>query len=691
MRWLLGSRIHGVAGSSGGGRSYIVAGRERRAILWGAMKILALAVALFCFTAFGQTGTAVPTLASFDQLMTSILSRYNIPGGSIALTQNGRLVFARGYGFADAQKQIVAQPDSRYRIASLTKAITAVTVMHLAEQGLLNLDQPAFDLLPDLQPPPGSTVDPRLSSITIRNLLNHAGGWDDTATGLNFDPMFNSATICAALGVTAPASTENIIRYMRGQPLQFDPGTHGSCYSNFGYAVLGRIIERVTKMSYEQYVRENVLAPMGISQMRIGQTLPNGQLPNEVKYKSPGNANSVFPDVASPVAWPYGGWYLESMDSHGGWVASAIKYSKFLNAIDGRRGQRFLSASSVAQLTTRPATVNDWKGTTYWYGFGLLVNTAGNWWHSGSLDGTATYHIRTNDGFVWVVFLNYRGDNATAQNNLFTDIDSGLWNAAGQVTSWPTGDQFANYPDAPAQTTQSQPALTTREGVVNGATFDRGIVSGSWLTLFGANLAGKARTWTAADIVNGNLPTSLDNVSVTINGQPAFVYYVSPTQINAQAPAGLQPGWVTASVTYNGVSTGNILTHAVLNAPGALTYLAGGNTFAVATAPDGTVIGDPSVTPGTRFAAPGLTVVMYASGLAVSAAGVAAPPAINLTSATQVKIGAVPASISFAGLISPGLFQINAVVPAVSDGYQPVAIQLNGTQSPAGVSLAVHH
>ena len=184
--------------------------------------------------------------------------------------------------------------------------------MHLVEQNLLNLDQPAFALLPDLQPPAGAMVDPRLATITIRNLLNHAGGWDDTSGVI--DPMFNSPTICAALDVPAPASTENIIRYMRGQPLQVDPGSQ-FVYSNFGYAVLGRIIERVTNMSYEQYVRENVLAPMGISQPRIGQTLPQGRLPNEVTYKSPGGtwvAPSVFPDVVGSVPLPYGAWYLES-------------------------------------------------------------------------------------------------------------------------------------------------------------------------------------------------------------------------------------------------------------------------------------------------------------------------------------------------------------------------------------------
>ncbi len=639
--------------------------------------------------ASAQTGTAVPALAPFDQLMNNILAKYNVPGGSIALTNNGHLVFARGYGYADLNKQIPVQPDSRFRLASISKLITSVTIMHLVEQGSLTLDQPAFALLPDLQPPAGATVDPRLGSITIRNLLNHSGGWDDGAKGSNFDPMFHSPQIAAALNAPAPASTENIIRYMRGQPLQFDPGTRYA-YSNFGYAVLGRIIERVTHMSYEQYVRTNVLASMGISNMRIGQTLPQGAQPGEVQYFSNGNANSVFPDTAAVVPWAYGGWYMESMDSHGGWIASAIDYAKFVNAIDGRRGQRFLSPQSISALTARPTTVTDWKTTSYWYGFGLLVRPSGtdsNWWHDGSLDGTTTYQVRTYDGNQWVVLLNFRPASSADQGNLLNDLDSGLWNAAGKVAAWPSTDQFAMYPDSNAAI--SQPALTTREGVVNGATFDRGIVSGSWITLFGVHLAPSTRIWRSSDFAGDSLPESLDGISVKLNGKPAFVYYISPSQINVQAPSGLAPGWITAEVIRNGVSSGTVLAHAAQNAPGALTYPAGGMRFAVATTPAGTVLGDPSLAPGTVTTAPGSTIVLYSSGVAPSQAGVASPAPQPMP--VQVSIGSHPATVNFAGLISPGLFQINAVIPAVGDGNQDVVLTINGARSPSGVVIPVHH
>jgi uncharacterized protein (TIGR03437 family) len=648
------------------------------------LRLRGAAVALACFSIglSGQTGMPEPSLTVFDQTVTNLIAEYGIPGASLTITQNGKLVYARGFGYADAQNQIPMQPGSRFRVASLTKAITAVSVMHLVEQGLLTLEQPAFALVPDLQPPAGAAVDPRLATITIRNLLNHTGGWDDTANGSNFDPMFNSPTICKALGVPAPASTENIIRYMRGRPLQFDPGTQ-YVYSNFGYAVLGRIIERVTGQSYEQYVRQNVLGPMGISAMRIGQTLPQGQLPGEVVYKSGGTDASVFADVPGPVPWPYGSWYIEAMDSHGGWVASTIDYAKFLNAIDGHRGTAFLSPASIAQMTAKPTTVASYANAASWYGFGIQVNTAGNWNHTGSLDGTATVQLKYANGLVCVLFMNYRPVGTTDQGQLLSDAESGLAGAIKTVTAWPATDQFVNYQDTPPQTTLTQPALITREGVENAATFSRGVVSGSWISLFGVNLSASTRQWNAADIVNGDLPTALDNVSVKINGQPAFVEFISPTVVNVQAPAGLPAGWVTAEVINGGVSTGAVLTNSVLNAPGAFAYSGAGTLFAVATNLDGVLVGDPSITPGAAWAVPGSVIVIYGSGLDPSAAGLAAPAATNITSEVKVVIGGQTATLSFAGLIAPGLFQINATVPRISGGDQPMIITIGGSSSPA--------
>ena len=627
----------------------------------------------------GQTGIAVPALMPFERLVTGLMSKYGIPGGSIAVTRDGRLVFARGFGYADRDKGEFALPDSRFRIASMSKFIAGVTITHLAEQGKLNVDQPAFALLPDLQPPVGAKEDSRLASITIRHLLNHSGGWDSTTT---FDPLFSAPMIATVLGVSSPASAENIIRYMRGQPLQFDPGTRFA-YCNFGFTVLARIVERVTGMSYEQYVRTNVLAPMGITEMRIGQTLVEGRRAGEVKYYADGSTLSVLPFVPGMVPWPYGGWQHETTDAAGGWVASAIDYAKFVNAIDGRRGKRFLSPESVAAMTARPS-VPQWATSTYWYGFGVTVHPSrgdADWDHSGSVDGTTSQFFRTSDGFVFVVCFNYRPSSATQQHALGADLSLGLLDAGSRVSNWPQNDLFIDYPDTEPVVAASQPALTTREGVVSAATFDRGMVSGSWLTLTGANLAPVTRAWTAADIVNGNLPTVLDGVSVTVAGKPAYISYISPTQINAQAPAELRSGWVPVEVFRQGASAGSVLSLVVSNAPGAFKYVVGGKTCAVATTMDGKLLGE-------RAASPGENIVVYATGVTASPPGRTILEPLNV-SGVEVTIGGRIASVTSATLVSPGLFQINVIVPDVEAGNQALVLRINGASSPLGVVVPI--
>lgn len=125
-------------------------------------------------------------------------------------------------------------------------------------------------------------------------------------------------------------------------------------YSNLGYDVLGRIIERVAGMSYEQYVRTNVLAPMGITLPRIGQTLLQGQLAGEANYYANGKRQSIFPDTPVNTPLPNGAWYPEGFDADGGWVINTIDFAKFVNAIDGQCGDAFLTPSSVATMTARP-------------------------------------------------------------------------------------------------------------------------------------------------------------------------------------------------------------------------------------------------------------------------------------------------------------------------------------------------
>jgi CubicO group peptidase (beta-lactamase class C family) len=382
-------------------------------------------------------------MTSYDHLMRELLQKWRIPGASLAVVKNGRLVAARGYGYADQVAQQPVQPTSLFRIASLSKAITAAAILKLAETGKLSLDGYAFDILQDLKAPMGATADVRLSDITVRHLLQHTAGWDrDTS----FDPMFKPVTVAQAMNEPAPASAKTTVRYMMGQPLQFKPGTQYS-YSNFGYNILGRIIEQLSGQTYEQYVQEQILRPAGIKEMRIGRTRLKQRAANEVKYYALANESpvkSVFPEVREPVEHPYGGFYLEAMDAHGGWIASAVDLARFIAAIDGWPTRPdILKPDSIRTITARPAPPLKQDTATY-YGFGWQIRPIGdnaNWWHSGLLSGSQAFMVRTYHGYSWVVLFN----SAPNEAEFMAEVDQGLWKALNAVTQWPEWDLFDFY------------------------------------------------------------------------------------------------------------------------------------------------------------------------------------------------------------------------------------------------------
>jgi CubicO group peptidase (beta-lactamase class C family) len=387
------------------------------------------------------TGEPVPAMAAFDTLIGSLMRRYAMPGAGLAVVKDGRLVYARGFGWADVDARVPVLPTSRFRIASLSKPITSAAIMRLVEDGKLKLSDRAFEYLRDLSPPRGATRDPRLDRITIEMLLQHTGGWNREQA---FDPMFIPRRAADAVGAPAPATAETVIRYMLGQPLQHDPGTTYS-YSNFGYAVLGRIIERVTGESYSGYVHRAILDPAGASRMQLGRTRLDDRADDEVRYYAANRTAtvaSVFPPGAR-VSSPYGSWHLEAMDAHGGWIASVVDYARFVSVVDGRATPPdVLRPASVQRMVARPAHVNARLPT--WYANGWSVRPTerdANWWHNGGLSGTATLVVRGYDGTAWVAFF-----NASPNDPAFgLALDQGLWQAARAVRRWPDHDLFARY------------------------------------------------------------------------------------------------------------------------------------------------------------------------------------------------------------------------------------------------------
>lgn len=390
-------------------------------------------------------------LAPFDRLMTEFLEKNQVPGAALAVVYENRLVLARGYGWSNQEEKLAVEPTSMFRIASLSKPLTAVAIFKLVEAGKLSLDDKVFDLL-KLQDevPEGYSLDPRWREITIDQLLHHTGGWD---RDVSFDAMFRAVEIAEQLEVPAPAKPWDVIRYMLGQSLDFDPG-HRYAYSNFGYCLLGRVIEKVSGEDYDQFTLDHVLKPLGIHRMRIGQTLLEGRSTGEVHYYGDDehDHDSVFPQITEKVLSPYGAWHLEAMDSHGAWIASAVDLALFANALDQDLESPLISKQSYQEMFARPAGLagheEDGSPRGVYYGCGWSVRPRGkngrqNQWHTGSLSGTAALMVRRFDGLKWVVLFNAR--NTPDNQHLGRTIDPLLHKAAEEVESWPDVDLFPHY------------------------------------------------------------------------------------------------------------------------------------------------------------------------------------------------------------------------------------------------------
>jgi len=376
-------------------------------------------------------------ITSLDEFFPKFMREHHVPGCSVAVTKSGRLVYSRGFGLADVTTLEPAMPTSLFRIASISKPITAVAILQLVEQGKLKLDDKVFDILRYEPLLVGDAkVDERQTEITIRQLLQHRGGWD---RGKSFDGMFQSIRFADALNKPTPPETDDIIRNMLGLPLDFDPGERYA-YSNYGYCLLGRVIEKLTKLPYDEYVKKHVLQPIDITAMKIGASDLSDRAAGEVRYYDPGLGESVFEKSrGQKCPSPYGAFYLESLDSHGGWLASAVDLVRFASAFDDPATCKVLKPDSIREMFERPANT---KGETY-YALGWNVRPVEGkltTWHTGSLPGTSTILMRRYDGLDVAVLFNSRV-SPTAEH-LTQALEGPLHRALDNVRDWPKEDYF---------------------------------------------------------------------------------------------------------------------------------------------------------------------------------------------------------------------------------------------------------
>jgi CubicO group peptidase (beta-lactamase class C family) len=358
------------------------------------------------------------------------LKHWEIKGASVAVARDGRLVYARGFGYASIEDSISVEPYHRFRIASVSKLVTAVAIMKLQEEGKLSVNDHIFGpdgILDDTLF--AHPKDRRVFDITVGHLLAHEGGWSQRYG----DQMFMPEVVAKTTGASLPVDLRTIVKFALDKNLHFTPGT-GQSYSNLGYSILGMVIEKVSGMSYEKYCKEKIMEPLGIFDMALGHNLPDQALPLEVSYYEVENAPrkpSVY-GTGEMVPASRGGNDIETLGGAGAWVATAPDLMRLLLAVDGfDLPEDFLSPESIKYMTdvyNGYAPVG-WRAT--------MVN--GTWWRTGSFAGTSAMMKRMPDGTAWVVLFNSSAWNGSELTN---DTNEMMTKFISRVKEWPQTDLF---------------------------------------------------------------------------------------------------------------------------------------------------------------------------------------------------------------------------------------------------------
>ena len=401
--------------------------------------VSSLARAVVAEDSIPSTGPTSDAVSGIDSRVRNLMRKWNVPGAAVAVSKEGRIVYSRGFGWADVEKKRPVEPNALFRLASISKPITAAVIMRLEEMAKLTLDDPIVKYIGKVKPlDSDATVDPRFDQITIKQCLQHTAGFDRDESEKSFDPMFFPKPLAEL--TDPPADAMTVIRFMRGCPLDFEPGERYA-YSNFGYCLLGRVIEKVTGKGYERAARELILIPAGATEMRIGSTRKTNRLPKEVCcYDYPGakKTRSIFPGVKGEVPNPYGQFYLEAMDSHGAWVGSAPNLLRFVAALEGKGRKPILRGETFkTMITTRVPS----KGENRFYALGWSIVQIGdgddwknaNWYHNGSLPGTWTILVRAYNGLSWAFLVNTRPEKS---EGFSSEADRMMWRAVRSVEEW---------------------------------------------------------------------------------------------------------------------------------------------------------------------------------------------------------------------------------------------------------------
>ncbi|MBQ8854946.1 MAG: beta-lactamase family protein [Bacteroidales bacterium] len=342
-------------------------------------------------------------LNGLDRKVEAYMRRWELKGASLAITRNDSLLYAKGYGWADEEMGVKMEPSHIMRMASVSKLITAAGIMVLQDRDSLSIKDTVFGPSGILSNSLFTSVikDKNHHKITVEHLLRHQGGFYR-------DPLFSSRDVKHQMQLDVPPVKEDFYRLVLGRKLSFMPGTWQR-YSNFGYLLLSEIIEKVSGMPYEEFIRTQVLAPAGCYDMHIGGNYYADKRENEVRYythNGDGKYIEDYSDNGEMVERCYGGNNIPLLSGAGAWCASPAEIARLVASIDGRpEVPDIISQEAFEQM------IEYFDKDTFSLGWNDTAPEKG-WSRTGTLSGTCALVRQFPDGECWVMITNtstYRG------------------------------------------------------------------------------------------------------------------------------------------------------------------------------------------------------------------------------------------------------------------------------------------
>ncbi|MFA6676935.1 MAG: serine hydrolase domain-containing protein [Bacteroidales bacterium] len=369
-------------------------------------------------------------LEHLDKSINKFLKRWNIRGGALAVYNNQKLIYSKGYGLADVEQNIAASPSNLFRIASMSKLITATAIMKLQEDSLLTIKDTVFGPRGILNMPKFLNIrDRHMKEITVEQLMRHYGGFS-LRRG---DPLFTVRDIMRWDHLDTVPDMDGIIEHvLTKERLSYRPGST-FCYSNLGYLILSKIIEVKSGQNYEDYCQEHVLHPAGCFDMHLAKNLYKDKYPNEVRYYEPVTATKIpvyDANSSDSLYRSYGGNNIEGLYGAGGWIASPIEFGRFVLAIDGKDSiPDIISKESVATMTEHN------KHTIHPLGW-VEIRSNGDWVRTGSLSGSSSICKYQKNGLLWVFEMN----SSSWKGSKFPHYTDYMFRSASYHVKWPDTD-----------------------------------------------------------------------------------------------------------------------------------------------------------------------------------------------------------------------------------------------------------